>query len=71
MRFNAFSVRGDMSFALALLDQKGDGVVFCCLSGRDDCRLYSRQVVGGVSTTPLSDEEKEAVKEALAAIQKR
>ncbi len=70
-RFNAFSERGDMSFALALLNQKGDGIVFCCLSGRDDCRLYSRQVVGGVSTTPLSNEEKKAIQKALATIQQR
>jgi len=71
VRFNAFSERGDMSFALTLLSQKGDGVVFCCLSSRDDCRLYARQVVGGVSTTPLSNEEKEAIQKALATIQQR
>ena len=66
VRFNAFSDLGDMSFALALLNKNGDGVVFCCLTGRDDCRLYARQVTGGVSTIPLSNEEKEAIRKALA-----
>lgn len=70
VRFNAFSDRGDMSFALALLNRHGDGVVFCCISSRDDCRLYARQVVHGVSTVPLSNEEKEAIQKALAAAQK-
>jgi hypothetical protein len=68
VRFNAFSDLGDMSFALALLNKNGDGVVFCCLAGRDDCRLYARQVTGGVSTIPPSNEEKEAIRKALAAI---
>jgi len=67
MRFNAFSEMGEMSFALALINKNGDGVVFCCLASRDDCRLYARQVVGGVSTTPLSSEEKEAVQKAMAS----
>jgi hypothetical protein len=66
VRFNAFSDMGNMSFALALLNKNGDGVVFCCLTSRDDCRLYARQVVGGASTTPLSKEEKEAIQKALA-----
>jgi hypothetical protein len=65
VRFNAFSDMGNMSFALALLNKNGDGVVFCCLTSRDDCRLYARQVVGGASTTPLSNEEKEAIQKAL------
>jgi hypothetical protein len=56
-----------MSFALALLNKHGDGVVFCCLTGRDDSRLFARQVTGGVSLTPLSEEEKEAIGKALAA----
>jgi len=71
VRFNAFSEMGDMSFALALLNKNGDGAVFCCIASRDDCRLYARQVVGGVSTTPLSKEEKEAIQKALTDTQRR
>jgi len=66
VRFNAFPDMGsDLSFALALLNRKMDGVVLCCLVGRDDCRIYAKNVVGGKSSYPLSDEEKEAIKKAL------
>ncbi|HHY39915.1 MAG TPA: DUF4446 family protein [Syntrophaceticus sp.] len=66
VRFNAFPQMGsDLSFALALLNRKMDGVVLCCLVGRDDCRIYAKNVVGGKSPYPLSDEEKEAILKAL------
>lgn len=66
VRFNAFADMGsELSFALALLNQLGDGVVICCLTGRDDCRVYAKPVVGGKSTYPLNGEEKEAIALAL------
>jgi len=66
VRFNAFSeVGNELSFALALLSQPGDGVVLCCLVSRDDCRLYAKPVVGGASPYPLSHEEQEAIQRAL------
>jgi hypothetical protein len=71
VRFDAFSEMGNMSFALALLNKNKDGVVFCCLASRDDCRLYARQVVEGDSTTPLSKEEKEAIQKAMDNSQSR
>jgi hypothetical protein len=68
IRFNAFSEAGnELSFALALLSQPGDGVVLCCLVGRDECRLYAKPVVGGASPYPLSREEREAIRRALNA----
>ncbi|MGB9792128.1 MAG: DUF4446 family protein [Thermacetogeniaceae bacterium] len=66
LRFNAFpEVGSNLSFALALLDEAGDGVVLCCLVGRDDCRLYAKPVERGISSYPLSEEEKEAIRRAL------
>lgn len=66
LRFNAFpDVGSNLSFALALLDDKGDGVVLCCLVGRDDCRLYAKPVAKGNSTYPLSEEEREAIRRAF------
>ncbi|MFY9140327.1 MAG: DUF4446 family protein [Thermacetogeniaceae bacterium] len=66
VRFNAFPEMGsDLSFALALLNRKKDGVVLCCLVGRDDCRIYAKNLVGGKSSYLLSDEEKEAIHKAL------
>jgi hypothetical protein len=68
VRFNAFPDMGsDLSFALALLNRRGDGVVLCCLVGRDDCRIYAKDVVGGKSSYLLSDEEKKAIKKALSS----
>ncbi|AFV10288.1 hypothetical protein Tph_c00380 [Thermacetogenium phaeum DSM 12270] len=65
LRFNAFSDKGsELSFALALLNNDGDGIVLCCLVGRDDCRLFAKPVVGGTSPYPLSDEEKAAIRMA-------
>lgn len=66
LRFNAFPDMGsDLSFALALLNEKGDGIVLCCLVSREDCRLYAKPVEGGLSPYPLSEEEKEAIRRAL------
>ncbi len=68
VRFNAFSDMGsDLSFALALLNEPGDGIVLCCLTSREECRLYAKPVKGGVSPYPLSEEEKEAIRKALEA----
>jgi len=65
-RFNAFpDMGGDLSFALALLDSRGSGVVLCYLVGRDDCRVYAKSVVEGKSSYLLSDEEKSAIKKAF------
>lgn len=66
LRFNAFPDMGsDLSFALALLNEKGDGIVLCCLVSREDCRLYAKPVECGLSTYPLCEEEKEAIRRAL------
>lgn len=66
LRFNAFhDMGGDLSFALAMLDVQGNGVVLCSLVGRDECRIYAKNVVKGISPYPLSSEEKLAVKKAL------
>ena len=67
LRFNAFpDMGGDLSFALALLNTQGNGVVLCSLVGRDDCRIYAKDVVRGKSHYLLSDEEKSAITKALA-----
>ncbi len=68
VRFDAFPETGSkLSFALALLNKRNDGVVLCCLVGRDDCRLYAKPVTAGTSAFPLAPEERQAIQEALAA----
>lgn len=66
VRFNAFqNTGGDQSFALALLDGAGDGVVVSSLYGRDESRVYAKPVEQGSSRYALTAEEQQAVDQAL------
>jgi uncharacterized protein YlxW (UPF0749 family) len=65
IRFNAFEdTGGEQSFALALLDAQGDGIVVSSLQRRADTRLYAKPVKKWDSTYKLSVEEKEAIAQA-------
>ncbi len=67
VRFNNFEdTGGNQSFALALLDPAGDGVVVVSLHARNQTRLYAKGVQGGASEGALSAEESEAVRLAAA-----
>lgn len=66
VRFNPFQDSGgDQSFAIALLDQGGSGIVISSLHGRAETRIFAKQVVNGRSTHSLSDEEQQAIKAAI------
>lgn len=68
VRFDAFEdMGGRLSFSAALLDGHGDGVVITSINGRQDTRCYAKQVTGGSSAHNLSDEERQAIREALSA----
>lgn len=68
VRFNPFQdTGGDQSFAIALLDQHGDGVVFSSLHNRSLTRIYGKPVKSGASPLSLSDEEVQAVQQALGS----
>ncbi|MBI2773968.1 MAG: DUF4446 family protein [Chloroflexi bacterium] len=67
VRFNPFpDAGGDQSFAIALLDSEGSGVVLSSLHARTDTRVFAKPVAAGRSRYPLSDEEQEAIRAALA-----
>lgn len=67
VRFNPFEdTGGNQSFALALLDGRGDGFVVSSLHARAVTRLYAKSVSGGTSEAALSDEESAALMQALA-----
>ena len=67
IRFNPFEdTGGNQSFALALLDANGDGIVFSSLHTRAGTRVYAKAVNGGRSETALSEEETQAVRDAMA-----
>jgi hypothetical protein len=65
VRFNPFDdVGGDQSFAIALLDQHGNGVVFSSLHHRNETRVYAKPIDGGRSRYTLSAEEEQALAQA-------
>lgn len=67
VRFNPFAdTGGDQSFAIALLDARGDGVVISSLHSRSETRIFTKAVGGHRSGHPLSVEEQEAIRQALA-----
>lgn len=62
VRYDAFGdVGGQQSFALAIYDERGDGVVVSSLVGRADCRVYCKVLAGGKSDRDLGKEEVEAI----------
>ncbi len=68
VRFDAFTdVAGEQSFAVALLDNNGDGVVITSLAGRSESRCYAKPVTGQTSPYRLTEEEREAIKKAMEA----
>jgi hypothetical protein len=67
VRFNPFEdTGGNQSFALAMLDGRGDGFVVSSLHARAGTRVYAKAITGGSSEAALSDEEGEALRLALA-----
>jgi len=66
VRFDAFEdMGGRLSFSAALLDENGDGIVITSINGRQDTRCYAKTVQQGTSVHNLSDEEEQAIREAL------
>ena len=65
VRFNPFDeTGGDQSFAIAMLDQQGNGVVLSSLHSRTDTRVYAKPVEDWHSRYTLSHEEQEALNQA-------
>jgi hypothetical protein len=65
VRFNPFQDSGgDQSFAIALLDEGGSGVIVSSLHGRAETRIFAKQVTNGRSKHALSDEEQQAIRAA-------
>jgi len=66
VRYNPFAdTGGQQSFAVAMLDSRGSGFVISSLHSRQATRIYLKQVSAGRSDTTLSDEESDAIKQAL------
>ncbi|MGQ0567965.1 MAG: DUF4446 family protein [Armatimonadota bacterium] len=64
VRYDAFKELGGLlSFSVALLDSRQDGIVLSVLNNREGARAYAKPVTGGRSTFTLSEEERRAISE--------
>lgn len=68
VRYNAFSdVGSDLSYALALLNRDGNGVVLSSIYSREDTRTYGKAVSAFKPAQDPSEEELAAIAMARAA----
>lgn len=66
VRYNAFKDTGsDLSFTLALLNEKNDGVVLNGIYSREMSNIYAKPIKDGKSTYTTSVEENEAIEKAM------
>ena len=66
VRYSAFKDTGsDLSFALALLDVKNDGVILNGIYSREMSNIYAKPILNGKSDYILSKEEEEAIYKAI------
>lgn len=69
VRFNPYhDTGGEYSFAVALLDEQGSGLLLTGLYHRDQTRVYAKLVRGWTSDQELMDEEREAVERARGEV---
>lgn len=66
VRFNPFSdVGSSQSFAVAIVNEEGDGVVFSSLYSRERMSVFAKPVTAGKSDIELTPEEQSVVADAL------
>jgi hypothetical protein len=62
VRYDAFGdMGGRLSFSAAVVDDRGDGLVFSSIHARGESRTYAKGVVGGGSDATLTPEEQQAL----------
>jgi hypothetical protein len=71
VRYDAFGdMGGRLSFSAAVIDDRGDGLVFSSIHARGESRTYAKGVVGGSSDATLTPEEQQALAAARTGSQK-
>ena len=66
VRFRAFEDMGsDLSYAVALLDAENNGVILSSIFGREDSRSYVKPIQAGQSSYTLTEEEQQALHQAM------
>lgn len=71
VRFDAFrDLGGLLSFAVALLDDRGNGLIVSSIYGRTESRTYAKPIIEKGSKYELTPEEKEAIHLATVSREK-
>lgn len=66
VRYRAFEdVGSDLSYSIALLDNKNDGIILTGIYGRNESTTYAKPIDKGLSRYELSDEEKYVLEDAM------
>ena len=66
VRYSAFRDTGsDLSFTLALLNEKNNGVVLNGIYSREMSNIYAKPIENGKSEYTLSEEEEKAIQKAI------
>ena len=67
VKYDAFrEMSGALSYSLALLDKENNGVLISSMYSREGCYTYAKEIIKGESKINLSEEEAEALKQAVA-----
>lgn len=67
VRYNAYKDAGsDLSFAVALLDNKNNGVVLNGIYSREMSNIYAKPIINGSSKYTMTEEENEALSKAVS-----
>lgn len=66
VKYDAFrEMSGALSYSLALLDKENNGVLISSMYSREGCYTYAKDIKNGECKINLSEEEAEALKQAV------
>ena len=71
VKYNAFrGMGGNLSFAIAMLNDDNSGFVLDVVHSREGCYLYLKEVEQGTTEVLLGNEEQEALEQALGYVKR-
>lgn len=73
IRFNPFKgngTGGNQSFATAIINEYGDGVILSSMYSSDRVSVYAKPLLKFISTYELTEEENQALQQAIAKMRK-
>lgn len=66
VKYDAFhEMGGNLSFALAMLDENDNGWIFNAMHSREGCYTYIKEILNGESYIELSEEERQCLEKTI------